>query len=88
MQAATVSKAFRLEEEVDAPPKIFPGQTVTFEYRIFFQGSMQILREDLPLMSVQGFLTSNAPTVSTKSADKEFVQVITQTSRAVTPGGI
>ena len=86
VQAATVSKAFRLEEEVDAPPKIFPGQTVTFEYRIFFQGSMQILREDLPLMSVQGFLTSNAPTVSTKSADKEFVQVITQTSRAVTPG--
>ena len=50
VQGAVVSNDFRLEATIHSPPKIFPGQTVVFEYDIFFKGSMQLLLEDLPLL--------------------------------------
>jgi hypothetical protein len=86
VQAAISSKEFRLETKIEVPPKIFPGQQVTFEYRIFFQGAMQLLREDLPMLNVQGFITSSSPQVSTEQTDHGFVQVIKQQAKAVTPG--
>lgn len=86
VQPAVTSDAFRLEAAILSPPKIFPGQEVTFEYRIFFQGSMQLLREELPMLRVSGFLTASSPEITTEPSGGGYVQVIRQRARAVTPG--
>ena len=86
VRAAVVSDDFRLTAKVDAPPNIFPGQVVTFQYQIFFVGSMQLLREDLPLLTVPGFVTVGSPKIVTEGSGKGNVQTISQEARATTPG--
>ena len=86
VRAAVVSDAFRLTTKIDAPPTIFPGQVVNFQYQIFFAGSMQLLREDLPLLTVPGFVTVGSPKIVTEGATGGNVQTITQEARAATPG--
>ncbi len=86
VQPAAVSEHFRLEARVLAPPKIFPGQEVVFEYRIFFRGMMELLREELPMLNVPGFLTTVSPEVATERSGAGYVQIIRQRARAVTPG--
>jgi hypothetical protein len=86
VQEAIVSKGFRLTTQIEAPPKIFPGQMVVFEYQIFFQGSMQLLREELPLLNVNGFLTIGSPEITTEATKDGYVQEIKQKARALVPG--
>ncbi len=86
VQAAVVTNTFRLEAKVVSPPKIFPGQEVVFEYRIFFQGSLQLLREELPMLNIQGFLTTSASEVTTEGSANGYVQVIRQRAKAAVPG--
>jgi hypothetical protein len=86
VRAAVTSENFRLTAKIDAPPNIFPGQVVNFQYQIFFVGSMQLLREDLPLLNVPGFVTVGSPTMTTESSGQGNVQTITQQARATTPG--
>ena len=86
VQGAVASKDFRLEMAVQSPPKIFPGQTVVFEYRIFFTGSMQLLREDLPLLNSPGFLNIGAPEITTEATSGGSIQTIKQRATALNPG--
>ena len=86
VQGAVVSNDFRLEATIHSPPKIFPGQTVVFEYDIFFKGSMQLLLEDLPLLNVQGFLNVGSPEITTSVVSDGNVQTIKQRAKAISPG--
>lgn len=86
VQAAVVSKDFRLEGKIEAPPKIFPGQEVVFQYKIFFKGSMQLLREELPMLNVAGFIMTGSPEITTEKSGEGYVQSIRQRAKATTPG--
>lgn len=86
VQATETSNQFRLTANIEAPSTIFPGQIVTFEYQIFFKDSMQLLKEDLPLLNVPGFVTIGAPEITTEKADQGYIQKIRQAARATTPG--
>jgi len=88
IQGAVISEEFRLTAEVKAPPAIFPGQEVLFEYRIFFRRAIQLVKETLPLLSLQGFLPLGSVQVETEQGDEGSVQVIRQRARAVAPGRI
>ncbi len=86
VQPAVVSDFLRLEVEIKAPPQIYPGQEVTFEYRIFFKEPIQLFREELPLLNAPGFLNIRSPSVSTNVSDHENVQIIQQAARAIKSG--
>ena len=86
VRAAVTSDTFRLTTKVNAPPNIYPGQVVDFQYQIFFVGSMQLLREDLPLLTVPGFVTTGSPSIITEGTEGGNIQTITQQARATTPG--
>jgi hypothetical protein len=86
VRAAITSEKFRLTAKIDSPPNIFPGQLVNFQYQIFFVGSMQLLREELPLLNVPGFVTVGSPKITTESSGQGSVQTITQEARATNPG--
>jgi len=88
VQGAVSSEQFRLECKVNAPPKIFPGQTVSFEYRIYYTLPLQIIREDLPLLHVSGFQNLGSPEVEDQTSGEENVQIIRQRAKAVTPGTV
>ena len=78
IRAAVTSDTFRLTAKVDAPSAIFPGQLVRFQYRIFFVGSMQLLREELPLLAVPGFVTVGYPKIVTEGSEGGNLKTITQ----------
>jgi hypothetical protein len=86
VQGAVTSPDFRLELTSQSPPKIFPGQEVVFSYHIFFTGSMQLLREDLPLLNPPGFRNVGSPEITTRVVPGGNEQIIALRSKAVTPG--
>jgi hypothetical protein len=88
VRAAITSEKFRLTAKIDSPPNIFPGQIVNFQYQIFFVGSMQLLREELPLLNVPGFVTVGSPKITTENSGQGSMQTITQEARASNPGTI
>ena len=88
VQQAVKSEALRLESDIKAPPHIYPGQEITFEYRIYFFGPLQLFREDLPLLNPPGFRTTTSPTITTKTVQDQYIQIISQTARAEKVGAI
>jgi hypothetical protein len=85
IQGAEIRPSFRLEAKVIAPPKIYPGEEIQFEYRIYFEQPMQLFREDLPLLEHEGFLNIGSPQVTAVKSGAGNVQVITQKARALSP---
>jgi len=85
VQEAVSAEDFRLEASFKAPSKIFPGQEVLFEYRIFFSEPMQIFKESLPLLSVNGFSPIGSVEVREERVEGMPVQVISQRAHAKTP---
>jgi hypothetical protein len=86
VQAAVENSFLRLSVEIKAPPQIYPGQEVTFEYKIYFQQPIQLFREELPLLNVPGFINLKSPSVTTTVSDHENLQVIQQLARASKSG--
>ena len=86
VRAAVTSNDFRLNRKGRRSSESSPGQLVNFQYQIFFNGSMQLLREDLPLLNVQGFVALGSPTITTETSGQGSVQTITQAARATAPG--
>lgn len=76
--AAEKSEKLRLETKIIESPPYFPGQTLHFEYRIFFQDPVQLTLENLALFQFPGFDVRGAPVIETFEADRNTIQTITQ----------
>jgi len=85
VQKAVSTEDLRLEAVVKGPKKIFPGQEVLFEYRIFFSEPMQIFKEELPLLTAKGFFPVGSVEVLEELSGGVNVQVIRQRARAEAP---
>lgn len=83
IQGAVVSPLFRLETKVISPPKIFPGEELQFEYQIHFTRPMQLLREELPLLDLQGFMNIGSPQVTIERETAGNIEHIVQ--RVIAP---
>lgn len=80
------SKDLLLEAEVVEKPPFYPGEKLTLQYRILFQKQIELTKEVLPFLSMQGFETIGTPAISTFQ-DKEYtVQVINQSVRSKETG--
>ena len=86
VQGAVESPVLELQAKLVNGYKIFPGQEVSFEYRISYQKPIKLTREDLPLLRVDGFLNVGSPTITNEEASPGGVQVIVQKARAQHPG--
>lgn len=72
------SDTLRLEARIIETPPYYPGQTLHFEYRIYFKEAIELVAENYALFSFPGFLTRGAPHIETFSLGGESVQSITQ----------
>lgn len=86
VQGAVTSKLLRLEAKIESPLKIFPGQEFSLCYKIHFSKPIQLIREDLPFLTVNGLLNIGSPVVTTDVNEGENVQSIVQRVRAISPG--
>jgi len=65
---------------------IYPGQKITFEYRITFSDPIELTREDLPLLDLEGFRGIGAPKIETFLQGAQTVQTIDQVAEALSAG--
>lgn len=77
---------FGLQARLVTKEPIYPGQPVAFEYRIFYRNPIQLTKEELPILSLDGFRTVGAPEVTSAANGDASVQVITQKAIALRPG--
>ena len=75
-----------LEGYVKEKGLIYPGQKLTFEYRITFADPIELTREDLPLLDLEGFRGIGAPKIDTFLQGAKTVQIISQTVEALSAG--
>ena len=88
------SADFGLQARLVTKEPIYPGQPVVFEYRIFYRDPIQLTKEELPLLSLDGFRTVGAPVVTSEAngdasgnaSGNASVQVITQKAIALRQG--
>ncbi len=84
---ATVSNAtLKLEAGIKEQGLIYPGQRVTFEYRIFFKIPIALSAEELPLLHIAGFQNVGSPVVTTYTSGEYTVQNIAQKAFTMQPG--
>ncbi len=91
VQAPVISPSFQLKARLLQPEGgvIYTGQVVTFEYRLIFSTPMKLIKEELPLLHPNGFLTQGSPEVVQYGDDENgsnFMQIIQQKAIAQTPG--
>ena len=86
VQGAVESPVLELQARLLNGYKIFPGQEVSFEYRISYQKPIKLTREDLPLLRVEGFLNVGSPIITDEETSEGGVQIIVQKARAQRPG--
>ncbi len=75
-----------LEGYVKEKGPIYPGQKLTFEYRITFADPIELTREDLPLLDFEGFRGIGAPKIDTFLQGAKTIQTISQTVEALSDG--
>ncbi len=80
------SSALELEAIVDGEPPFYPGQRTTVRYRIFYNRSVELTEEHLPLLEAEGFQKVGDKEISDYQTDVYTVQEITQEVRLDEPG--
>lgn len=83
-----ISEELALQARLLDRGPIYPGQKVTFEYRIFFRYPIKLTREQLPLLDMEGFRNVGAPEMTDSSSGDYTVQVISQRAIAETVGEV
>jgi len=73
-----VSQELALQARIIEQGAIYPGQPVTFEYRFYFRKPIQLIREELPLLHLEGFRNVGAPQIATTTSGPNTVQIVTQ----------
>ncbi len=87
VQAPVISSVLQLQSRLLEQDKVlYPGQQVTFEYKIYSSYHMKLIKEDLPLLRPNGFITVGSPEIFQERDGSTFVQIIQQSARAMSPG--
>ena len=76
----------KLEALVKESGPSYPGQKLTFEYRITFRNATELTKEELSLLDFEGFRGVGAPKIETARVGKDTVQTIDQTVVALAAG--
>ena len=88
VQGAVENDDLRLEAKVQAPPAIYVGQLVEFMYKIIYKNPTQLFKEELPLLSTEGFRTEGSPEVENGMEEGFSVQTIRQRAIAERVGKV
>lgn len=84
---AISTRDFKIESTIQSPRTIYPGQKIQVMYQLFFRKNIQMLREELPLIDLEGFLPLSSPKVTdTALGDEYFQERIEREFRAINPG--
>lgn len=84
---SVITRQFTISSLIEAPRTIYPGQKITIIYTLLFPNSIQILREELPLLDLSGFIPLSSPQVVDRVVRSDlFEEKITRDFRAVYPG--
>lgn len=81
-----VSDELSLTARMIEPGPVFPGQKVTFEYQISFRKPIQLTKEELPLLNLEGFRNIGAPVITNGTDGANSVQIIRQKAISETVG--
>jgi hypothetical protein len=65
---------------------IYPGQKVTFEYRIVFREPIELVKEEYALFGIDGFRMIASPQIVTSGSKSDALEVITQQAVALRAG--
>jgi len=65
-----------LENIVEAPSPIYPGQRATFGYAIFYKTPFEIQEDFLPLLAAEGFRTIGSEKISDAPGERRVTQVV------------
>ena len=86
-QEQTNSKVtLNLQANVKGPSPLYPGQRTSFIYRFYFQGSIELVAEDLPLFTAKGFQKIGEEQVKEFQQDQMSITEVTQEVQALEPG--
>jgi len=77
---------FRLEAAVNGPTTLYPGQSATFVYRIYFKDNIELTLEQLPLFENESFTPIGQKTVNSYVEGGFNVQEISQRVQPKEPG--
>lgn len=78
----------KIERFVDGKTDLYPGQYTTLGYRYYFNGDMQLQKENLPLLDAEGFKKVGDVVIKTtvNNSNHTAVREMTQRVQAVKPG--
>ncbi|MBS0654488.1 MAG: BatD family protein [Verrucomicrobia bacterium] len=80
------SDELKLAAGVAEKGPIYPGQKINLQYRISFRKPIELVREELPLLRLQGFRNVGAPQIGDILEGAYTTQVISQAVVAPDPG--
>lgn len=75
-----------LEAKVEGPPKLFPGLRTHVIYRFLFQGNIELVTENLPMLTATGFQKIGDEQGKDYSEGDVSVHEVSQEIQALTPG--
>ena len=84
--ASTEGAFLKLENIVNGPTTLYPGQMVEAGYRYTFNANIETTAEAVPLFSPKGFIKVGDKVVNKKEAGTVSTIEVTQALQAVTPG--
>lgn len=86
IQATTAVVDLKIEPITDPEGPYYPSERAQFGYRIFYDQSVALTSEVLPLLSPAGFEKIGQPEVKDSATSAMSTQIITQEVRAQQPG--
>lgn len=76
----------KLEARMDGPVLLYPQQYFSFVYRFYFNGDIELTKEELPLLNGKGFKKIGDKVVKNIQEGNWNVQEIFQKFQAISPG--
>lgn len=83
---APAAAVLRLEAAVEGPKPLYPGEQVNFTYRYFYNTSIDLTKEQLPLLDAEGFLKIGDEVQKNSVQNGLTVSEVIQVAEAVKPG--
>jgi len=77
---------FQMRASIQTDGPLYPGQTAKMIYEILFRGSINLLKERLPILGAKGFVKIGSVQITDRAEGNYNVQEIVQLVQAAKPG--
>jgi hypothetical protein len=83
---STLKASLNVQTSIDGPTPLYPGMRTNFVYKYLFQGSIELVEENLPLLVATGFQKIGDEQAKDYQQGEMSVHEIIQEVQALTPG--